>query len=47
MIESHCMIEDKLFVPAVKLVEQNLKNSGQLIYTEEDTSETEEPSGTL
>ena len=46
-LSSHCMIEDKLFVPAVKLVEQNIKNSGQLIYTEEDTSETEEPSGTL
>lgn len=32
-LTSHCMIEDELFVPAVKLVEQQLKSSGQISYT--------------
>lgn len=38
-LTSHCMIEDKLFVPAVKLVEQQLKENGRIFYT--DKSETE------
>lgn len=39
-LTSHCMIEDKLFVPAVKLVEQQLKKNGQIFYTDESDSET-------
>lgn len=39
-LTSHCMIEDKLFVPAVKLVEQQLKKSGQILYTDETDSES-------
>ena len=38
-LSSHCMIEDKLFVPAVKLIEQQLKKSGQIQYTDETDSE--------
>ena len=39
-LSSHCMIEDKLFVPAVKLIEQQLKKSGQIQYTDETDSES-------
>ena len=39
-LTSHCMIEDKLFVPAVKLVEQQLKKSGQIQYTNESENES-------
>ena len=39
-LTSHCMIEDKLFVPAVKLVEQQLKKNGQILYTDESDNET-------
>lgn len=39
-LTSHCMIEDKLFVPAVKLMEQQLKKSGQIQYTDEIDSES-------
>lgn len=39
-LTSHCMIEDKLFVPAVKLIEQQLKKSGQIQYTDEIDSES-------
>lgn len=38
-LTSHCMIEDKLFVPAVKLIEQQLKKSGQIQYTDETDGE--------
>ncbi len=38
-LTSHCMIEDKLFVPAVKLIEQQLKKSGQIQYTDETACE--------
>lgn len=34
-LTSHCMIEDKLFVPAVKLIEKQLKQSGKIVYTDE------------
>ncbi len=34
-LTSHCRIEDKLFVPAVKLVEQQLKQSGKIVYADE------------
>ena len=39
-LTSHCMIEDKLFVPAVKLIEQQLKKSGHIQYTDETDSES-------
>lgn len=39
-LTSHCMIEDKLFVPAVKLIEQQLKKSGKIQYTDEIDSES-------
>lgn len=39
-LTSHCIIEDKLFVPAVKLVEQRLKKNGQVLYTDEAGEET-------
>lgn len=38
-LTSHCMIEDQLFVPAVTLVEQQLKKSVQQFYTD-DSSHT-------
>ena len=41
-LTSHCMIEDKLFVPAVKLIEQQLKKSGQILYTDESENEIAE-----
>ena len=34
-LTSHCMIEDHLFVPAVKLVEQQLAQSGTILYTDD------------
>ena len=39
-LTSHCMIEDKLFVPAVRLVEQQIKQSGPVVYTDESENET-------
>ena len=39
-LTSHCMIEDKLFVPAVRLVEQQIKQSGSVVYTDESENET-------
>ncbi len=41
-LTSHCMIEDKLFVPAVKHVEQQIKQSGQVAYIDESENETPE-----
>ena len=38
-LTSHCMIEDELFVPAVKLIEQQLKNKGQIVYKDEPNNE--------
>jgi regulator of cell morphogenesis and NO signaling len=38
-LTSHCMIEDKLFVPAVKLIEEQLKKNGQIQYTDETDCE--------
>lgn len=37
-LTSHCMIEDHLFVPAVKLVEQQLAQSGTILYTDDTDS---------
>lgn len=31
-LTSHCIIEDRLFVPAVRLVEQQLRQSGRILY---------------
>lgn len=39
-LSSHCMIEDELFVPAVKLIEHQLKKSGQILYTDDTDTET-------
>lgn len=39
-LTSHCMIEDKLFVPAVKHVEQQIRQSGQVAYIDESENET-------
>lgn len=39
-LTSHCMIEDKLFVPAVRHVEQRIKQSGEVAYTDESENET-------
>lgn len=33
-LTSHCLIEDNLFVPAVKLVEQQLKKRGETVYAD-------------
>lgn len=33
-LTSHCLIEDKLFVPAVKLIEQRLKKKGDTVYVD-------------
>ena len=33
------MIEDLLFVPAVRLLEQQIKMSGQILYTDETNNE--------
>lgn len=41
-LTSHCAIEDRLFVPAVKLIEQQLKESGQIQYADESGSDTTE-----
>ena len=43
-LSTHCGIEDQLFVPAVKLIEQQLQKSGVVVYaddTERDTAEKE------
>ena len=34
------MIEDKLFVPAVRLIEQQIKQSGPVVYTDDSEKET-------
>lgn len=34
-LNSHCEIEDKLFIPAVKYKETQLRNSGQFVYSED------------
>ena len=33
-LTSHCLIEDKLFVPAVKLIEQQLRKKGDTVYVD-------------
>ncbi len=34
-LSSHCRVEDRLFVPAVKLVEQQLRENGSLLYVDD------------
>ena len=38
-LTSHCMIEDQLFVPAVRHVEQQIRQSGQVAYIDESEKE--------
>lgn len=38
-LSMHCRFEDKLFVPAVKLIEQQLRESGKIVYTDECDSD--------
>lgn len=38
-LTSHCQIEDKLFVPAVKLIEQQLRKKGDTVYTDKADSD--------
>lgn len=33
-LTQHCMIEDRLFVPAVKLIEQQLRQKGETVYAD-------------
>lgn len=37
-LNSHCAVEDKIFVPAVKLLEQQIKKSGKIFYSENQNS---------
>lgn len=49
-LASHCMIEDKLFVPAVKLIEQQLRKKGDRVYadkTEQDVPDKKDKWETL
>lgn len=39
-LTSHCMIEDRLFVPAVRHIEQQIRQSGQVAYIDESENET-------
>lgn len=41
-LASHCMIEDKLFIPAVKIVEQQLKKREQIQYTDDSNNDIAE-----
>ena len=39
-LTQHCRIEDKLFVPAVKALESQLKKSGEILYIEDVQSDS-------
>lgn len=39
-LTQHCRIEDKLFVPAVKALESQLKKSGEIVYVNEAQSDS-------
>lgn len=41
-LSTHCGIEDLLFVPAVKLIEQKLQKSERVLYTDETSTDTAE-----
>ena len=38
-LASHCMIEDKLFVPAVKLIEHQIAQQGSILYADNTDAE--------
>lgn len=38
-LTSHCQVEDKLFIPAVKIVEQQLRQSGKTVYVDDVQSD--------
>ncbi len=44
-LTSHCRIEDELFVPAVRLVERRLKESGNTVYADETPNDAVNSSG--
>lgn len=46
-LTTHCMIEIKLFVPAVKLIETRLKSDGQILYADESHNEAVEKAEVL
>lgn len=35
------MVEDKLFVPAVRLIEQQLRDSGKILYADDNDNDTQ------
>ena len=41
-LSTHCGIEDQLFVPAVKLIEQQLQKSERVLYADETSADTAE-----
>ena len=41
-LSTHCGIEDQLFVPAVKLIEQQLQKSEHILYADETSADTAE-----
>ena len=41
-LSTHCGIEDQLFVPAVKLIEQQLQKSERILYADETSADTAE-----
>lgn len=41
-LSTHCGIEDQLFVPAVKQIEQQLQKSERVLYTDETSADTAE-----
>lgn len=41
-LKSHCRVEDKLFIPAVRLLEQQIRESGKILYADNCESEPTE-----
>ncbi len=41
-LTQHCMIEDRLFVPAVKLIEQQLRQKGDTVYADKTVTNVTE-----
>lgn len=41
-LKSHCGVEDKLFIPAVKLLEQQIRESGRILYADNCSNEPTE-----
>lgn len=38
-LNSHCLVEDKIFIPAVRAIEQQLKKSGSINYVSEEDND--------